>query len=113
MNRLGGGLPSSLTEQCLSAVLPSIGNSMLDSIRQRTTTIMHDRKALRFTRKRISLGKIDKTLKRFYVARHKRYKIKHSCAAVCWIGPWGRCRGRGTGRPAAIKECGNQGLIVC
>ena len=26
-----------------------------------------------------------------------RYKIKHSCAGVFWIGPGGRCRG--TGRP--------------
>ena len=24
--------------------------------------------------------------------QHNHYKIKHSCAVVCWIGPWGRCR---------------------
>ena len=26
-----------------------------------------------------------------YNTNHRHYKIKHSCAVVCWIGPGGRC----------------------
>ena len=42
------------------------------------------------------------------------YKIKHSCAVICWIGPQGQCGG--TGRAAGgtgIKKSENNAYIVC